>query len=188
MIQINIEGDPFELFNKKIDKSEELTRQLSETWKRFVDDKFQAQGIPRWIPLAPSTLKSRNKKGYSLNGSPKILQRTRNLWSSVQPFFNKEEAGTGTNLFYAGIHEFGGTIHISGRTRTLFHRTDAKGNLLRRSKGNLLVFAKASHKRKSAYTFGQKSYNIIVPARPFIKLTQEDKEILGEQITKFLLS
>ena len=73
----------------------------------------------------------------------------------------------GTNVVYAAIHEFGGTITRTTKPGKVRLRTDAGGNLLKR--GNLATFARASHKRAREVGYaGGKTLTITMPARaPF---------------------
>ena len=155
-----------------------------------VEDNFRNEGSDMpWKPLAPSTVKLKRKR----NMVQKILQARGNLFKSIQSSATDNEAIVGTNKIYAAIHNYGGVINIGARTRTLFHRTDQKGELLRRSiKGpgsssSMLIFAKKSHKRKAAYTFGQNAYQIKIQARPFMILTDVYKnniiEIIKRQVS-----
>lgn len=73
----------------------------------------------------------------------------------------------GSNVKYAGIHEFGGTIKrvlLAGSVRL---RTDRRGNLVRRGRnGKLVVFAKRSHKNAVSVAYhGGKRYEVHIPAR-----------------------
>jgi len=148
----------------------ELMTAIAEEMYASVINEFRTQGAGSggWKALKPATLKQKRRKGFSES----ILQARGNLIRSIQSSANDSTAVVSTNLRYAAIHHFGGTISIAARTRTLFHRTDKKGNLLKQqSNKNLLIFAKKSHKQKSAYTFGQRAYNITIPARPFMILT-----------------
>jgi phage virion morphogenesis protein len=146
----------------------------------------QGKDVPGgWAPLKPATIRAKEKKGFSDN----MLQQTGMLLRSIQSSSTDNTAIVSTNRRYAAIHNFGGVIEMAARTRTLFHRTDAKGNLLRQSSNDkLLVFAKNSHKRKSAYTFGQNAYKIIIPKREFMVLTPQYKSNIIEIIRRHVLS
>jgi phage virion morphogenesis protein len=138
-----------------------------------VDNNFLTEGksVPGgWKPLRSSTIKYKRGRGFS----EKILEMRGTLFKSIQDRSTENESIVGTNLAYAVIHQLGGNIDITARTRTLFHRTDRKGNLLKQnSNSDLLVFAKKSHKNKAAYTFGQKAFSIHVEARPYLFLTTQ---------------
>lgn len=157
------------LKNKFIPNRELMTA-IAEEMHASVMNEFRTEGAGSggWKALKPATLKQKRRKGLA----EAILQARGNLIRSIQSSATESTAIVSTNLRYAAIHHFGGVISIAARTRTLFHRTDRKGNLLKqKSNQNLLVFAKKSHKQKSAYTYGQRAYNINIPARPFMVLT-----------------
>ena len=152
----------------KFTPSKTLMTDIAEEMIASVQHNFDKSNPMNWAPLKPATIKARNKKGLT-DG---ILKATGMLFRSIQSSATDNSSSVHTNLRYAAIHHYGGVISIAARTRTLFHRTDAKGNLLKQNDNkNLLVFAKESHKRKAAYTFGQKNYNITIPPRPFMVLT-----------------
>ena len=73
------------------------------------------------------------------------------------------------NVKYAQIHEFGGTVHHPARTGTARLRTDAQGTLLKQvANANLLVFARASHKRVKEVAYKAEAYDVEMPERaPF---------------------
>ncbi|MGK9477908.1 phage virion morphogenesis protein [Melioribacter sp. OK-6-Me] len=174
-------ADNLEQINALIDSIKErflpnrkLMTAIAEEMYASVINEFRTQGAGSggWKALKPATLKQKRRKGFA----EAILQARGNLLRSIQSSATESTAVVSTNLRYAAIHHFGGTISIAARTRTLFHRTDKKGNLLKQQTNkNLLIFAKKSHKQKSAYTFGQHAYNISIPARPFMILTEPYK-------------
>ena len=87
------------------------------------------------------------------------LRRTNSVISG-----NRVTGAIGTNVEYAGIHEFGGVIQRTTKPGKVRLRTDRHGNLLKR--GNLATFAKDKHKlaREVSYE-GGKAYTVNVPAR-----------------------
>lgn len=79
------------------------------------------------------------------------------------------QSGIGSNVKYARIHEVGGRIAHPARQMKLRHRLDARGNLVKQlGNSNLLMFARADHKRVRETTVQGKAYSIEMPARaPF---------------------
>jgi hypothetical protein len=73
----------------------------------------------------------------------------------------------GSNVKYAGTHEFGATIQRVQLAGSIRLRTDKDGNRLRQVRNpNLFVFAKRSHKRFENVPFaGGKRFSIRMPAR-----------------------
>ena len=81
-------------------------RQLSVQLYGWVMRNFQQSGglqSPVWRPLAASTLKQKQRKGYS--GTPLI--RTGHLRQSFRPFSDNEQAGVGSEVKYSQYHETG---------------------------------------------------------------------------------
>jgi phage virion morphogenesis protein len=166
----------FEKLREQIKPSKKLMNPIAGELLASVKENFSNQGanVPGgWPALKRSTIKQKEKRGLDLS----ILKGRGNLLRSVQADSTESTASAHTNLAYAGIHHFGGKIQIGARTRSLLHRTDAKGNLLKQSSNkNLLVFASKKHKRVSSYTFGQSSYSITIHARPFMVLTDRFRD------------
>lgn len=79
----------------------------------------------------------------------------------------------GTNVKYAGIHEFGGTFKRKTVGGVVRLRTDTKGNLIRGKTGGA-VFAKKTQKRAVEKLFLFKSPTITFPARAPIRTGIED--------------
>ncbi|MBI1936676.1 MAG: phage virion morphogenesis protein [Ignavibacteriales bacterium] len=184
IVQINLLIDNLKA---KFIPNKKLMTSISEEMHASVMNEFHTHGSGSggWQPLKTSTLKQKRKRGLA----EAILQAQGNLLRSVQSSSTENKAVVSTNLGYASIHHFGGVISIAARTRTLFHRTDRKGNLLKqKGNENLLVFAKKSHKNKSAYTFGQKNYGITIPARPFMVLTDTYRGNIINIIQKHITS
>ena len=76
-------------------------------------------------------------------------------------------ASIGSNVRYAGVHEFGGTFTRTTKAGSVRLKADSSGNAQKR--GNLATFAKRGAKNVKTVSFaGGKSYSVTVPARaPF---------------------
>ncbi|MEW6115366.1 MAG: phage virion morphogenesis protein [Nitrospirota bacterium] len=133
-----------------------VMRRIAEIMHDAVEENFEAEGRPRWRPLAASTImgafggarKWNTKKGAvrksiakKLAGR-KILQDSGQLAASISRKSDARSARVGTNKVYAAIHQFGG---------------------------------KAGRGRK-----------VTIPARPFLKLTDSDIEEIKEAIKEYL--
>lgn len=79
-------------------------RQAAGIMADAVEENFEQEGRPKWISLAASTLRQRAKEG----STGKILQRSGNLARSITRHSDATSAIVGTNMVYAGIHQFGG--------------------------------------------------------------------------------
>lgn len=79
-------------------------------------------------------------------------------------------ASIGSNVVYAGLHEFGATLTRTSKPGTVRLRANKAGELARQKGGRLAVFAKktAAHAREVSY-LGGKSYTIHIPERAPIR-------------------
>lgn len=129
--------------------------------------RFQHQVGPDGVRWKPSR---RAMKAGGLT-----LVHTTRLLRSITHTSNASSGEWGTNVIYAGIHNFGGEIQRLAHSSWLRLRTNASGRLLRqRDHGNLAVFAKATHKRavERRYTVG--AHQIKMPARPYLGVNDQD--------------
>lgn len=81
-------------------------RQLATQLYGWVQRNFQQSGglqTPPWLALKPSTLKDKQRKGYS----SQPLIRTGHLRQSFRQFYDNEKAGVGTEVPYSQYHETG---------------------------------------------------------------------------------
>lgn len=165
----------------------EITRRLTNTapaMRRIkgvmldaVEQNFEEQGRPKWVDLSPATKAARASKG---KWPGKILQVSGRLASSIVGESGNGFATVGTNLEYAPIHQFGGTITQYAQTRFVNFNIDSKG----RSR-----FAKRKNANfAQAVTFRQRTINI--PARPFLAFADDDLEemlfVFADELTKGL--
>lgn len=80
------------------------------------------------------------------------------------------QSSIGSNVKYAALHEFGGTVHHKARNGVVRLRTDRKGNLLRQgADGKLAIFAKRTHKTAKEVSYEGKAYDVTYPARAFVR-------------------
>ncbi|CDM42393.1 phage virion morphogenesis protein [Ectopseudomonas oleovorans] len=133
---------------------------------------FQDEG-PGWPQLKPATVKARARTG---RGAHPILQVSNALARSITSQAGADFAQVGSNMPYAAIHQFGGTIERAPYSGKLRLRTDRKGQLLRRGKnGKLVTFAKEkgprAHKNYVERRYEVKAHKIEIPARPYLPVT-----------------
>lgn len=137
---------------------------------------FQDQG-PGWAKLKPATIRAREKAG---KWPGQILQVSNALARSITTRSGPDFAQIGSNVPYAAIHQFGGTIERAPYGGKLRLRTDRKGNLIRRGKnGKLATFAKEkgakAHKNYVERQYEVQAYQIHIPARPFLPVTRDGR-------------
>lgn len=128
-------------------------------------------GTQKWI-----------KSQRAIKQKGQTLSDTGQLASSIQVIVTQQGNSlniiAGSNLPYAAIHNFGGTIHIPSRSRLYVQKRRTKGPY----KGRF----------KKGTTFGKgsttKAYTINIPARPYLVLQDEDiiaiLKKIGEEILK----
>jgi phage virion morphogenesis protein len=140
---------------------------------RFRDSR-DPYGVP-WKPLAASTIRRRRK------GSSKPLLDTGRLRNSVSYRLIGNGVEVGSNVEYAAIHQFGGTIAFAPRSFKV---------RLRRV-GGRTRFAKDKHKRGVTEKWGTnaRGWSVTIPARPYIAtrargLPREYGEIIRDQLAR----
>ena len=177
MASINIEIKGLDAVKKtiedKIAKCKNLTpimREVSEIMLDSVQDNFEYQRDGEteqdWRDLAEITKKKREKIG---KWPGRILRVKTLLYKSIQPRATATEAIVGTNMAYAAIHQFGGTINIPVHTNILHFKKYKSG----KHKGKTL-FAKNNTKASYGMKSAIGAYQIKMPARPFLKITDND--------------
>ncbi|ENG0235615.1 phage virion morphogenesis protein [Burkholderia multivorans] len=149
-----------------------------------VDENFAQEGRPKWLGLSKKTLKRRREDA----GTGKILQRIGRLAQSITDTWDATSARVGTNVVYAAIHQFGGTIQrhpMSGYVRL---RKGRDGMIMRQADHpHLAVFAKKDHKRVKIVKWTRtQGWTIKIPARPFFVLTESDNVHIETEVTAFL--
>ena len=148
--------------------------------RAFDNTSDPATGKP-WQPLSASRQRQRAHKGRSIAN---VLQDSGLLVGSIaRPSgpgavreIGPDHALVGTDVPYAAIHQFGGTIKREAAPMTV---------RLRKRKGRTL-FAKTKHKRVRIVDTAHKAYTITIPARPFIGVGPTDIQDMLDTITRNL--
>lgn len=149
------------LLEQKLANKNKLMVAIAETMRTAVLKNFETEGSrigKPWQRLSHKTIIQREKKGY---WPGKILQRTGQLKRSIVSSYGENYAQVSTNLVYAAIQNYGGVIH----------RSSLK-TFLRKKKEN-----KDARQPKS-----NKMSSIRIPARPFMKLNEQDIEKIKQKI------
>ena len=103
-------------------------RKIAGALEKVTEDNLEAEGRPKWKPLAESTKHARlgGSKAYKKNGELsataqrrkdagfRILQHTGQLASSITSDYDQSSATIGSNKEQAAIQQFGG---MAGRGR-----------------------------------------------------------------------
>ena len=144
------------------------------TQRRF-ETKSGPDGQP-WTPFARSTL----RRMPARRSVPQLLRDSGRLYASLTTAVDAHSAEIGpnityrtdvfgTNIVYANIHQFGGTIAMPAREGSATFRLLVEGAA--RRAGSRLRFAKSGERRR----FQVPAYTIRIPARPYLGLSDADK-------------
>lgn len=142
-----------------------LMASIAETMRVAVLKNFETEGArlgEPWQDLAHSTRKQRQQQGY---WPGKKLQRTGQLKRSIASSYGDNYARVSTNVVYAAIQNYGGVIHRS--SLKTFIRKKREGKAAKQPKSN-------------------KMSSIRIPARPFMKLNDQDLEKIKSTIINAL--
>lgn len=100
MIEIRVDtsglNDAFDALVRGLRNTSPLMQEVAHVMDTAVSENFERGGRPKWLG--------------KWDGSPSKLQYTGRLKSSITRVFDETSAVVGTNVIYAGIHQFGGTI------------------------------------------------------------------------------
>lgn len=151
MIKVNVplQNDAIERLIKQCENRQPLMRTISVVVKNGITDNFIKGGRPAWKPVA------RGGVPLTLSG---------HLRDSFTEFHSNDSAGAGTNVVYAGIHNFGG--------KTKPHKIVAKH-------AKALKFGKTF--RKSVNHPGSN-----IPKREFLKITEDEWDEIHYFVKKHL--
>lgn len=162
---------------------------LQSTQARFQSE-TAPDGTP-WVALSPRYARWKAKRGLS----NKKLQLRGYLFGSLAYQATDSSLVLGSAVKYARIHQLGGRVSIPGRTGSVRLRTDRKGELLRQTddqgeaigNGKLAVFAKKSHKQAALRVYLQGGYDVEIPARPYLGMSDQDYSTAAEIIGSYLI-
>lgn len=158
---------------------------LVTEWHKTIKLNFAEQGRPaKWRP------KKRNDGRAILTGRTARLQRTINVGFDV----NSQKISVGSNLVYSKIHQEGGVIHMRRRKvhfrvkKAGWIRTTSDDSRASRSKvnknGETVYYRKrrartirvSSSDSRASKVSMQRSYQINIPARPYMVWTKADTQ------------
>lgn len=96
-------------------------REISEVLRDGIEQAFEDQRDPEtgaaWAKLSPFTIAARQVAGY---WPGKILQQSGRLASSFEADFGAAFAAAGTNVIYAALQNFGGTVRPKNKKALAF--------------------------------------------------------------------
>lgn len=145
-----------------------LFLRIGKILKDSVDRNFNEEGTPRWIDLRKSTRLQRVSRGFS--EGPK-LKRTGRLYKSIKVIERKDYVQVATNSKYGKLQQFGGVINHPGGTKYGFNQQSN------------IRFRRNTTKKFIGIT---RPHTIKIPARPFIKLTDNDFNSIMEIVKSYV--
>lgn len=115
LVDVNVQNEDllayFRRLHVRMSDMTPVNRTIAEVLKSGIEQAFIDERDPetgaRWKQLSPFTIAARQLAG---NWPGQILHQSGRLASSFNPDFGPNFAAAGTNLIYAAIQNFGGTI------------------------------------------------------------------------------
>lgn len=153
------------LLKRAVDAGE-MTAAMAAYLLMSTQQRFEREAGPdgaAWKALAKRTTLRKVRGGR--RGSLNILRVSTRLYRSLVAASDGTSAEVGTNLIYAGIHQFGGTItHMARSQRATFKklRNGRQRFAKRGSKGGI----------DRGITIGE--HSVTVPARPYLGFSEAD--------------
>lgn len=171
-------------FIKSIEESRQRIQNLKPVMQVIAQDmmttkdmNFRNQQSPdgvKWDLLTIPTINARrNKKKTSI----KILQDTGRLKASFTTESDNKTAKIGSNVEYAAIHQYGGTINKNARSGYMYFGNNKYGEY------GLVKKKKAILKKGVTY----QSHTIVIPQRQMIGLTDAKKKRYSSMITNYIV-
>jgi len=125
-------------------------------------------GTQKFVALTASSASYKKSLGKSPTN---FLRQTGRLRSSITYEIKGGKLFVGSNVVYAGIHQFGGKIRITPKSRAFFRYKAATAKNPAQK-----AFWAGMAKSKGGFN---------MPARPFMTIQQEDLADIAEVVSKF---
>lgn len=160
-----------EQLQKDLARRDLMLEQIGHALENSVHARFRSMTDPsgkRWKALSARYLRAKKN-------NDKILTLEGRLNDQIVHQIQGDTVTVGTNVPYAAIHQFGGTVAIGEQTVTRKRGTKGK------NKGRFMVgTTKAKHAVVS--TFKIPAHKVRIPARPFLGLSEADRVEVRETI------
>jgi phage virion morphogenesis protein len=190
-IHVDIDAGPLQRVLHRLDERlRDLTPAFREIGDGVVADaqmRFKNSRDPygvAWQKLKAATLKRR--RGGGVDAKP-LLDTGRLRNSVTRRLLGPRGVEVGTNLDYAAIHQFGGTISFGARSQMVRLR-----KVMLDDGRTVTRFAKNSHKRATTkWGTNSTGWQVRIPARPFLAvkargLPREYGEIIRDALERHL--
>ncbi len=122
----------------------------------------------------PPSIRALTEGGKTLIDSARLMQ-------SISYVAGRSGVEVGTNVVYAAIHQFGGTIHQAARQGQVHFATSKRTG--KRLKGFRKAGKAAEHR-----TVEIGARDIAMPARPFLGLDDDDEREIGRIVGDWILT
>jgi len=140
---------------------------LFSTQRRF-ETQTGPDGV-QWKSLSPRTAKAR--AGRKVRGTDHILRQSVRLYNSLTMRSDDTTAQVGTNVEYAAIHQFGGTIAMQERQARLSFKK------IRGKRG--VRFVKTGTRGATVQDATIGAHTVRIPPRPYLGINAADQEEIG---------
>lgn len=155
-VSVDLEIKKFSKVLKNLENTnfKDINKNIGESLRNSTLDRFKKQEEPsgkKWV-----------KRKFG-NSKKRILNNTGTLRKSIKVKADKKMVHVGTNLKYAGTHQFG-----------------AKNRRIKAKKGKYLKF-KVGNRWVS-----KKEVKINVPARPFLGISEDDKKEISDILKDYV--
>lgn len=145
---------------------------LTQTQRRF--ERQVGPDGTAWLPLSSRT--AARKIGKRRRGTANMLRVSTRLYRSLTTSSDDRSAEVGTNVEYAGIHQFGGDIQHYARSQTMsFKKVRKRYRFATRG-------TKGAEERK--ITIGE--HQVTIPARPYLGFGPNDITAIQDEASDFL--
>lgn len=152
-----------------------LFARINEYLMRSTRARFKTQTAPDGTPW--QALSARYHKRKHRNQG-KVLTLRGYLQGSLRGQFDDSGLVFGTDRVYGAIHQLGGIIRQQARQQTLNFRKNADGSI-----GNRFV---KKNKANFSQTVSVGEYQINMPARPFLGLSDDDRQFIARLAIRYL--
>lgn len=146
------------------------------TQRRF-ETETGPDGAP-WQRLSPRT--ANRRIGRRQRGYANILRQSTRLYRSISHVADERGVEWGTNVEYAAIHQLGGEIKQPERQQRLFLKT------IRRKGAARTRFVSPGTKNAMERDVAIKAHTIKIPARPYLGVSQADRQRIAEIVAEQL--
>lgn len=145
---------------------------LTSTQRRF--ERQVGPDNVAWKPLSKRT--AQRKVNGRRRGTKSILRLSTRLYQSLITASDERSAEVGTNVEYAGIHQFGGTIEHFARSQTM--------SLKKIRKRTRFVPHGTKGAELRRVTIGE--HGVTIPARPYLGFSEQDIAALNAEGVEYL--